>query len=163
LEDNSRIGRTGIIAYAPLFLWIGVIFYLSSDQGSMTETSRFIRPLLEFLFPNAPEAALQAYHGYIRKAAHFTEYSILAALAACAFTLSASGDIREYRYVLSLLLVAFIASADEIGQSFRPSRTGSVWDVMIDVLGGLTMIVVIWLAGRLRIPGRTTDKIISDQ
>ena len=42
--------REAVTVYAPLFLWIGVIFYFSSGQGSMAETSRFIRPLLEFLF-----------------------------------------------------------------------------------------------------------------
>ena len=64
--------RALLLQYAPVVFWIAVIFFLSSDQGSMSQTSRFIRPLLEFLFPAAPEETLLIYHGYIRKAAHFT-------------------------------------------------------------------------------------------
>ena len=77
--------------YAPLFLWIGVIFLLSSGSGSSAATSRIIRPLLEFLFPTASEESLQLMHFYIRKCAHFTEYAVLGYWALRAFTRTARG------------------------------------------------------------------------
>ncbi len=46
--------RERIIRYAPLILWIGLIMLLSTGQASMSNTSHFIRPVLEFFFPNAP-------------------------------------------------------------------------------------------------------------
>lgn len=112
----------------------------------MTETSRFIRPLLEFLFPNEPEATLQAYHGYIRKAAHFTEYSILAVLSARACSYLLDELSRRSRYILPLAIVLFVAVADECNQSFLASRTGSVTDVALDLVGGVsgTLAWLLW-------------------
>ena len=131
-------------AYAPLIIWIGVIFYLSSGQGAMTETSRFIRPILVFLFPDAPETTLAIYHGYIRKFAHFAEYAVLAFLASRAF-IKASGSW----YVLAFGLTLAVAVLDEINQSFNPNRTSSEWDVILDVIGGVFAIVCFWLFTKL--------------
>lgn len=142
--------RAGLWTYAPLFLWIGVIFYLSSDQGSMSQTSRFVRPLLEFLFPTAPEETLQIYHGYIRKSAHFTEYAILAFLALRAFSRSSLENLRKLRYVLPLVLVVIIAVIDEFNQSLEATRSGSVWDILLDISGGVVMIAMCWLIKRRR-------------
>jgi VanZ family protein len=89
----------------------------------MSKTSLVIRPILEFLFPGASEETLIAYHAFIRKCAHFTEYGILAFWA--------------------LLAVALVAAIDETNQSFNPARTGSPWDVLLDVSGGLTMLLFI--------------------
>jgi len=137
--------RATLIRYAPIFLWVGVIFFLSSDQGSVSQTSRFIRPLLQFLFPTAPEETIPVYHAYVRKAAHFTEYAILALLAVRALANSSFVGLRNYRYLLPLILVAVIALIDEFNQSFEASRTASYRDVLLDISGGLTMIFLIWI------------------
>ncbi len=137
---NKR--RERILRYAPLFLWIGVIFYLSSTQGSMSNTSRFIRPLLEWIFPLAPEETLQIYHGYIRKFAHFAEYAVLGFFASRTFWSSSAKFLQRFWYVFSLAFVLLIASIDETNQSFNAARTGSIYDVLIDTSGGLTMILL---------------------
>ena len=143
LQKSKWRGR--IARYAPLILWIGVIFYLSSSQGAMSNTSRFIRPLLEWFFPLAPEETLQIYHGYIRKFAHFAEYAALAFLAARAFRSSSIELVRKYWFVFALSLVVLIASIDEYNQSFNVLRTSSMYDVLLDVSGGLTIILLLWL------------------
>jgi VanZ family protein len=117
---------------------------MSSDQGSMSQTSRFIRPLLEFLFPAALEGTLQLYHGYIRKAAHLTEYAVLAFLAWRAF----SPRSNLIRYLLSVILAATVASIDEVNQAFLATRSGSAWDVLLDISGAIAAIAVIWLIKR---------------
>jgi VanZ family protein len=142
---QDRNWRVVLSAYAPILLWLGVIFYLSSGQGSMTETSRFVRPLLEFLFPSASETTLQVYHAYIRKSAHLTEYAILAFLALRAFSRSSFETLHRGKYIFSLVLVATIAPIDELNQSFEPSRTGSVWDILIDFSGGAAMVLFLWV------------------
>jgi VanZ family protein len=152
-NSDSLKWRGRIIAYAPLILWIGVIFYLSSGYGSMSETSRFIRPLLKFLFPAAPEETLQIYHGYVRKCAHFSEYAILAFLGVRAFSRSSIAILCKYRYLLPFFLVASIACIDELNQSFEASRTGSVWDILLDISGCVAMIAVSWLLNRPQSPG----------
>lgn len=117
----------------------------------MSQTSRFIRPLLEFLFPSTPEQTLIIYHGYIRKAAHFTEYAILAFLAVRALSVPTTALLHKWRYILPLLLVITVAAIDEFHQSFEISRTGSILDVMLDISGGVVMIVLLRFMRRQRL------------
>lgn len=135
LTDTWR-GR--IVAYAPLFLWIGVIFFLSSNNGSMEQTSRFIGPLLHFLFPAASEQTLQAYHGYIRKTAHFTEYAMLAIIAIRTFSAGRREAFPLRIALMAILTVAAVAVIDEWNQSYIPTRTGSAADVALDLFGGVS-------------------------
>jgi len=138
--------RKRIYRYAPLVLWIGLILFLSTGQASMSNTSRFIRPFLEFIFPTASEEVLNAYHGYIRKLAHVTVYAVLAFWASRAFFSSSRKFLRQFWFVFALLLTFLIASIDETNQSFLNSRTGSIYDVFLDVSGGLWMVLVFYLA-----------------
>ncbi len=142
LQKSKWRGR--IIRYAPLLLWIAVILLASTMQGSMSNTSRFIRPLLIFLFPSAPEETLIIYHGYIRKFAHFAEYATLAFFASRAFRSSSIGIVRKYWFVFALGLVALIALIDEYNQSFNPARTGSIYDFLLDVSGGIFMLIIFY-------------------
>lgn len=137
-ESNKWRGR--FIRYAPLFLWICVILIASSTTGAMSNTSRIIRPLLIWLFPNTPEEIITIYHGYIRKSAHFIEYGILAFWALRAFAGSSVQFLRKHRYLVSFIIVIFIASIDEYNQSFNSLRTSSINDVWLDCSGGLTVI-----------------------
>lgn len=134
-----------LLRYVPLFLWIGVIFYLSSSQGSASETSRFIRPILEFFFPAALPETISFYHGIIRKFAHFAEYAVLGLLACRAFNTAA---LRTTRLLYAWLLVIVVAVLDETNQSLNPSRTGSAVDVTIDVIGGTVAVILFYFFGK---------------
>ena len=147
--DNKWRGR--FIVYAPLFLWIGVIFFLSSTQGAMQNTSRFIRPLLEWIFPAASPETLTIYHGYIRKFAHFAEYAVLAFFASRAFWHSSLEFLRKNWAVCAMILVLLIASIDEFNQSFNAQRTGAIYDVLLDCFGGICMILFILAIGRRKV------------
>lgn len=109
----------------------------------MNETSRFIRPLLEFLFPSTPPEILTLYHGYIRKLAHLTEYAILSILARRAFA--------EFRApsLMAIGLVLLVAAGDELNQSFDPRRTGTPVDVLIDLVGGTIGLGIWWIGARV--------------
>jgi VanZ family protein len=126
-------------------LWIGLVFLLSTGQGAASETSRIIRPILEFLFPLASEETLREYHGYIRKTAHFAEYAVMAFLAVRAFSRSSVARLRTRPLLWAFIVVLIVAATDELNQSFLASRTGSFWDVLLDAAGGAAMIGVIWL------------------
>lgn len=141
--SNKRRGR--IIRYAPLVFWIGLIFYLSSDHGSMSRTSLFIGPIIKFLFPNISEETLQIYHGYIRKTAHFTEYAVLAYMALRAFSGSSLNVLKEHKFIISMAFVIAIAAIDEANQSLLPTRSSSFYDVILDGLGGLTALSILYL------------------
>ncbi|HUR97403.1 MAG TPA: VanZ family protein [Pyrinomonadaceae bacterium] len=149
--ENSKqnLGRREkILLYAPLFIWIGVIFFLSSGQGSSTRTSLIIRPLLEFLFPAASSETIAFYHGVIRKLAHFTEYGVLGFLACRAFAGSSANFLRRHCYIASMILVLSVAGLDEFNQSFNPERTGSPVDAMIDLGGGVSAAILFYLTRR---------------
>lgn len=108
----------------------------------MSNTSRFVRPVLEFLFPSANEATLAAIHGYLRKTGHFTGYAVLGLLAVRAFNQTAIEPLRKNRSLAALALVVAVAAIDETNQSRLASRTGSITDVLLDAAGGLTAILV---------------------
>jgi VanZ family protein len=136
--------RATLLRYAPLALWVGVIAFLSTSSGSMAETSRFIGPILKYLLPNASEETLRAIHAVIRKLAHITEYSLLAFFAVRA--IAATLNVRSrMRYILPLVLVAVVASADEINQSYDAARTGLPSDALLDVASGAIAIAIFWL------------------
>ena len=115
----------------------------------MPQTSRFIRPLLEFLFPNAAEETLISYHAYIRKFAHFFIYAVLAFWSWRALKNSSNLFLQKFKYASSLLLVLLIASIDETNQSFNSARTGSIYDVALDFAGGLTVIFLIYITTKI--------------
>ncbi len=145
-DRNQNLWRGRFFRYAPLIVWIGVVLLASTMLGAMSNTSRFIRPLLVFLFPNAPEETLQIYHNYIRKFAHFAEYGILTFWASRAFSTSSVKLLQKYWFVFAFLTVVFVASIDEYNQSFNSLRTGSGYDVLLDCAGGLsiTFVFAIW-------------------
>lgn len=141
LEKSKRRGR--ILRYAPLILWAGTVFLASSTTGSMSNTSRIIRPLLEWLFPHTPDDVLTVYHGYIRKFAHFFEYAVLAFLASRAFWGSSVGLLKRFWTIFAFCVVLIIASIDEYNQSFNTARTGSIYDVLLDCTGGIATISIL--------------------
>lgn len=133
----SRVWR-----YGPLIGWLAFIFFASTGALSGENTSRIVRPLLLWLFPDISEERLALVHLLTRKVAHFLEYGVLAFLAARAFSNSPGLRLRRHWFVVTLLLVVAYSLADEYHQSFVPSRGASVYDSLIDTLGGLTALVV---------------------
>lgn len=118
----------------------------------MAQTSRLIGPLIDFFFPNMSEAGRLTTHYYVRKTAHFTEYFILAVITVR--TLIQTGLSRRPRLVVLIPMVTVIVVAflDEFNQSFEISRTGSVWDALLDTAGGFcgTVASILYLRRRQR-------------
>jgi VanZ family protein len=148
--------RQRLSRYAPLVLWLLFISVASTSEFSAANTSQLVRPLLLWLFPNITEGQLAVVHFLTRKAAHFTEYAVLAFLARRAFVSSYHTIIQRYWFQWTLLLVVIYALLDEFHQSFIPSRTPSIYDSGIDIVGGLTVLLFFKLRGRnekkLRLP-----------
>ena len=149
LLERLIYGHGRLSRYVPFLLAVVMIFYLSSSDGSMSNTSRFIRPLLEFLFPGADEATLSLYHGFIRKLAHLGVYAVLAVTGARAFFTSSKTLLKKAWVPAVLIVVITVALADEFNQSLDPTRTGSLTDVFLDIAGGLLGISFFALLSRL--------------
>jgi VanZ family protein len=140
--------RRRIWQYGPLILWAALIFIGSTDLLSAENTGGvLVRPVL-WLFPQLSEGTLKIIQFVVRKASHFTEYAILALLAARAFRTSARELLRQRWFLVSLLLVVAYSLSDEFHQSFYPSRTASIYDCMVDSLGGLTALALLALKKR---------------
>jgi VanZ family protein len=129
--------------YFPLVAWLLFISFASSDNFNAGNTSRIIGPLILWLFPDTSIETLGLVHLITRKAAHFTEYAILAFFAARAFRTSPRPSIANRWFLISLALVIGYALLDEYHQSFVPSRTGTIYDSLIDIAGGLTALLLI--------------------
>ncbi len=131
--------------YAPLIIWIGGIFYFSSNKGSMTRAAPYFVPLLNLLFPRADGEHSKIYYRVARKLCHFFGYAVLALLAAIVFYNSSLPFAARFWHACAFALVLTVAATDEIRQSFSPERVGSLADVILDCAGGLTAIVLFWL------------------
>src|ERR1051326_6226480 len=127
--------------YGPLVAWLCFIFFASRNSLSAANTSQIIGPLLHWLFPRISEAAVDQVHFIIRKTAHFTEYAVLALLAARAFRTSPRPPRSRRWWLASFALVAVVALLDEYHQTFVPSRTASIYDSFLDMTGGATALV----------------------
>ena len=141
-QPHHRLSR-----YGPLVLWAVLIFVGSTSVLSASHTSVLLRVFL-WIFPQASEATLATIHFLLRKAGHFTEYAILALLAARALRTSTRELLRTRWFWLSLLLVVVYALGDEFHQSFVPSRTASIYDSMIDSVGGFVALVLLVIRQR---------------
>lgn len=130
--------------WLPLWLWMLLIFIVSTGLGSAEHTSLIVEPLLRWLNPHISAAAIEQAHFYIRKTAHFTEYAVLALLALRALKFSRPVDFQNHYWQFAgwaLLITAAYAASDEWHQSFVPGRTASPVDVLIDTTGGLAALV----------------------
>ena len=131
-----------VLRYGPLLIWMIFISFASTAEFSSLNTSKFIRPLILWLLPNLTEVQLASVHFGIRKLGHFAEYGLLAYLASRAFVTSSFAFIRRHWFLLGGLLVLIYSLLDEFHQSFVPSRSGSIYDSIIDMVGGLTVLLV---------------------
>jgi VanZ family protein len=112
-------------AWAPVVLWAAVIFTLSSIPSLST--------------------GLGLWDTILRKAAHMTEYAILALLL-----MRALG-----RETPSFLLGLAYAATDELHQHFVRGRHGSPFDVAIDAVGLALGLLLLHLT-RSWTPSRST-------
>lgn len=148
-SGSRRIGRPALGAWAAVVGWTLLISAFSGDAFSADSTSRFIGPLLRWLFPDALPESLARLHFAVRKGGHAFEYGALAVLSFRALRLSAYlSPVRAIALVLGLVLA--VASADETHQAIAGSRTGSPWDVALDLAGGAVALLL--LAALLRSP-----------
>lgn len=118
-----------------------LISLASSSEFSALNTSQVFRPLILWIFPNLSEERVAAIHFFMRKLGHFSEYAVLGILAARAFSGSANAFLKQHWFQVALLLIVCYALLDEFHQSFVPSRTASIFDSAIDVVGGLAALL----------------------
>ena len=124
--------------WLPLLIWLGVIFVGSTSVMSTEHTSRYIVPFLLWLTPGMSPAAIWTILVVVRKCAHVTEYAVLALLLWRALRNVPVLSTKTLMVFGAVLLgCALFAASDEFHQTFVKSRTPSVRDVLLDVMGAL--------------------------
>lgn len=144
-------------AWIAVIAWALVIWHLGGDDFSAKNTNSF---LLEWLHRLCVEVDPRTRYRFImglRKSAHFIEYAILATLTFRAAWISAQRHQLATGVWGALFLVAAVASADEARQTFSSFRTGSPYDVLIDLGGGIVAILGLTLVSRRARKARSAD------
>ena len=139
--------RNLLKAWIAAILWLIVIAIESSALLSAHNTSRMLYPLLHFLF-RLDRESFGIWHFYIRKSGHVIGYGTLSILLFRAWraTLPALDNVNwTFRWAnIAILGTALVASLDEWHQSFIPSRTGTVRDVVLDTCAGVAAQVLVF-------------------
>ena len=113
--------RKIVFNWIAVILWLGVIYYFSSQPDLKSE----LAPFWDFIF---------------RKIAHMAEYFVLAYLFFR--TWQSYGLATKKSLFLSFSLALVYAIFDEFHQSFVAGRTASPKDVLIDSLGIIGFVVL---------------------
>lgn len=132
---------------------MALIFSASADSKSGQHSSRLIAPFLRWLKPDISQATVDGIVFTVRKAAHVTEFAILAALIWRARRQPVKQDPRPWKWshaAFALGLTALYSASDELHQLFVPTREGRIGDVLLDTLGAALGLALIWVLGRWR-------------
>jgi VanZ like family len=145
-------------AWWPAAVWIGLISIESTDMFSSKNTGTMLYALLARLFGPINLYDFLVFHFYLRKTGHVVGYGMLALLLLRGWraTLGSAPTWLLRASLLSWIGTAFVASLDEWHQSFIPSRTGTVHDVILDSLAGLAFLLVAYLYLRRDEPAAET-------
>ncbi len=137
-----------IIYSTLLILWLIVIFNFSNQNGVISggNSSGIIYLTLDIIYnifniskDNIYEV-LSIIHNPIRECAHVFEYFVLAFLT---FKTLESFNIKENKYIITILFCFLSASLDEIHQLFIVGRAFEYYDILMDTLGSILMLLFI--------------------
>jgi VanZ family protein len=147
-ESLERIGavRRFVKIWTPALAGVAIIVIESTPTFSAANTSSWLRPIVERLIGHMSTPAWNEFHHLLRKTGHFSFYGLLCVLFVRGWLLTFARDAslrtttwRWRSWVAGMLSVFLVASADELHQSFLPSRTGLFSDVLLDTSGGLVL------------------------
>ncbi len=142
-SSTKRILRV----WLPSVVWLAVIVTESTNLGSSEHTGRILYPIFHFLF-NMDPAKFALWHAVLRKTGHFVGYFTLSVLLFRSWR--ASFPRLSTRWclqwaTLAVLGTSLVATLDEWHQTFLPSRTGMVRDVVLDSCAGVVAQIVLFL------------------
>ena len=139
-------------AWIPALVWLGFITIESTSALSAENTAKVLYPFLHFLLGLDPFRFL-TWHFVLRKTGHVIGYGTLSILLFRAWRVTI--PVRDHpawsivwaRTAFSM--TALVASLDEWHQTFLPSRTGTIRDVLLDSAAALAaqVLLFLWLRG----------------
>ena len=148
-----RIKTFKIVSVLMLFIWMILIFYMSSQTAteSSATSGGFSRILFKIIYPKfesfdaaAQKEIIEDFSFLIRKSAHFILYTVLGIFSYCAVIAYNKLYIR-IRIFISFIICVLYSVSDEIHQYFVPGRSCELRDVAIDTAGAILGIICCFL------------------
>lgn len=152
MRKNSGTAAAFLTAVMPAVIMMCLIFWFSArpaDQSSR-QSGIIVKAIVGVvdqvseLSDSERQALSEKLEWPVRKAAHMTEYGVL---ALCFYWALYSYRIRWGR-ITALILTGIYACTDEFHQTFVPGRSGSPRDVFIDTAGAAVFLAVLWIIQR---------------
>ena len=131
----------------PALVWIVLIMIESTDYLSSENTGTVLYTWLTHIFGPINLYDFLHWHHYLRKLGHVVGYGMLALLLlrGCRLTFAYAQRWHGRSAKLAWLGTLLIAMLDEFHQSFIPSRTGTLRDVVLDSTAGLLFLLAAYL------------------
>jgi VanZ family protein len=131
------------VAFLAALAAFSITFLTHSNTFAMAE------PLIRWIAPDASPSEISTLHILGRKLGHFL-------IPAIAYLILVTGPLRNRR-LTALALCAVFAILDETVQAFTPLRTGTIYDVALDVSGALFgfFLYSAFTMGRSKAPAKT--------
>lgn len=138
--------------WLPSAVWLAVIAVESTNLGSAENTGRLLYPIFHFLF-GMSTVTFATLHMVLRKTGHVIGYSILSILLfrswRATFPRLSTRWCMQWAS-LAVLGTALVASLDEWHQTYLPSRTGALHDVILDTSAAIAVQTALFAILRLR-------------
>jgi len=134
-------------AWWPALVWAAMIFLLSTDSFSSSQTGLLFEPLIRWFCPSLTAKQFDIIHHIIRKCAHFAEYFVFFLL----LYRGVRGSRRGWHWswaLIAWLIAAAYSALDEIHQIFVPSRGPSPLDSLLDSSAALIALLVLYFLYR---------------
>jgi VanZ family protein len=124
-----------------------MIFSASGEALSFDRSSRFLGPLIQWLMPWLSVEGRHTVMVLIRKGGHVSEYAVLALLSYRALRATVSHPPGWYWRIAAgaVVIVIVYAISDEWHQAHVPNRQGAVADVVLDTIGGLLGLTLLFI------------------
>jgi len=131
-------------AWLPAAVWVCLIAFETTDFFSSGNTGSMLYSLWKHLFGNVDLHFFIVFHHYLRKTGHVVGYGMLSLLLLRGWraTFGQIPALLLRATLLAWLGTLSVAALDEWHQSFIPSRTGTVWDVLLDSIAGVAFLVI---------------------
>lgn len=137
-----------LLSFLPAALLLFLIFGFSAQDGEASGSlsfniSLYLVQLFSPLLPAAMSEEVlleraELIHYFVRKAAHMTEYFLLALSLQLPLTAWLSHRlIHKKRIWIGFAATVLFAALDEFHQTFVPGRSGNLTDVCIDSIGAI--------------------------
>ena len=152
---GPNLSKSRVALRLMTLVWAVLVFYLSTQRFGPDFSKGLVALLLTFLHISVSPRTLHILDTLLRKAAHVTEYGMLAFLVYGSF-----GEQQPFLWSVRQALwcigiVGLYSLTDEFHQRFVPGRGSHLTDCGIDVAGAAIAVGMIFMARRLfrRAPG----------